>query len=195
MQSRTSRVAVNGENEAEALKLPRTAMVAVASVGFLSVISTAGCSGANTGEQSNVSTSRIAHAGEALDVARAQLSKMPGISESSIKVDRTVTGLQTNRRIWIEATSDSTSRDEQARQVEQLFRLGWSVNDVDANKGVSVRMHTSPQVIVGDLLDSSWTDREFRSSPGSFRALVVVPRSSLESKLGKWPGDVPDLES
>ncbi|WP_413602319.1 hypothetical protein [Curtobacterium sp. Curtsp57] len=120
---------------------------------------------------------------------------MAGLSDATIKVNKTVSGLQTNRRIWFEATSSALSADEQTKQVEQLLELGWSINDVDANNGVSVRLHTSPQVVVGDLLDSSWTDLEYRSSPESFKELVVVPRSSLEAKLGAWPGDVPDLSS
>jgi hypothetical protein len=142
-----------------------------------------------------MTTSSTAQGGESLDVARAQLAELAGLSNATIKVNKTVSGLQTNRRIWFEATSSATSADEQAKQVEQLLELGWSINDVDANSGVSVRLHTSPQVVVGDLLDSSWTDVEYRSSPESFKELVIVPRSSLEAKLGAWPGDVPDLSS
>jgi len=129
--------------------------------------------------------------GQSLDQARGELEARSGLTEVSMKVNQTVSGLQTHRRLWVEATTDATDSGAQKEIVEYLLTLGWSINDVDADKGISVRLHTNPQVVVGDLVKSSWSDLEYRSSPDSFKELVVVPRSALEEKLGAWPGPVP----
>lgn len=129
--------------------------------------------------------------GQSIDQARGELEARPGLTEVSVTVNKTVSGLQTHRRIWLEATTDATDSGAQKELVEYLLALGWSINDVDADKGISVRLHTNPQVVVGDLVKSSWSDLEYRSSPDSFKELVVVPRNALEEKLGSWPGPVP----
>jgi hypothetical protein len=113
------------------------------------------------------------------------------VTNASVKVNQTLPGLNTHRCIWFEATTDRTSPDEQRDLVEDLLSLGWSINDVHADEGVSVRLHTSPQVVVGSLLDSSWSDVQYRSAPEGFMSLVVVYRPSLERKLGAWPGSRP----
>jgi hypothetical protein len=75
--------------------------------------------------------------------------------------------------------------------VEYLLSLGWRINDVHADEGVSVRLHTSPQVVVGSPLDSSWPDVQYRSASEGLMSLVVVYRPSLEQELGARPGPRP----
>lgn len=173
------------------MTLPRAVVVTAAVMSLTSMMVMTGCSRSTPRDGSTMSTSESSTSGETLAAARERIARSSSLTETSVKVNKTVSGLTTNRRIWFEATSSATDQNELAQQVKYLLQLGWSINDVDANEGISVRLHTSPQVVVGELLDSTWTDLEFRSSPDTFKSLVVVPRSTLTAKLGPWPGDTP----
>ncbi|MDM7892535.1 hypothetical protein [Curtobacterium caseinilyticum] len=80
--------------------------------------------------------------------------------------------------------------EEQRALVEYMFALGWSIKDVEADQGVSVRVRTQPQVTIGELLQN-WNGLQYRSTSDSFKEVVVAPRKVLERQLGRWPGAVP----
>lgn len=169
---------------------PARAVVAAACL--LSVALVAGCSDSSPAGPPTPSASASADVGgQSLAQARQQLASCGCVTNASVKVNQTLSGFNTHRRIWFEATTERTSPDEQRDVVEYLLSLGWSINDVHADEGVSVRLHTSPQVVVGSLLDSSWPDVQYRSAPESFMSVVVVNRPSLEQELGAWPGPRP----
>jgi hypothetical protein len=164
----------------------------VAAACLLNVALVAGCSESPPAGPPTPSASASAGVGgQSLAQARQQLASCGCVTNASVKVNQTLSGFNTHRRIWFEATTDSTSPDVQRDLVEYLLSLGWSINDVHADEGVSVRLHTSPQVVVGGLLDSSWPDVQYRPAPESFKSVVVVSRPSLEQELGAWPGPRP----
>lgn len=163
----------------------------IVTAGVLILVGCAGCSTPQLGEEPNVSqTSAPTSSGQTLAEARAQLQERSGLTDTSITVNETMSGFQEHRRLRLEASTTSTSEDEQRTLVEYMFALGWSVNDVDADQGVSVRVHTQPQVTIGALL-KDWEGLQYRSTSDSFRELVVASRKVLERQLGQWPGAVP----
>lgn len=82
--------------------------------------------------------------------------------------------------------------EEQRALVEYMFALGRSINDVEADQGVSVRVGTQPQVTIGELLPN-WNGLQYRSTSDSFQEVAVAPRKVLERELGRWPGAVPSF--
>lgn len=163
----------------------------IATAGILVLVGCAGCSTLQDGEKPNVShTSAPTSSGQTLAEARAQLEERSGLTDTSITVNETMSGLQEHRRLWLEASTTSTSEGEQRALVEYLFALGWSVDDVDADQGVSVRVHTQPQVTIGALLQD-WDGLQYRSTSDSFKELAVASREVLERRLGPWPGAAP----
>jgi hypothetical protein len=173
-------------------RLMSTVRAVVGATCLLSVALVAGCSESLPAGPPTPSASASAGVGgQSLAQTRQQLASCGCVTNASVKVNQTLSGLNTHRRIWLEATTDRNSPDERRDLVEYLLSLGWSINDFHADEGVSVRLHTSPQVVVGGLLDSSWPDVQYRSAPESFMSVVVVSRPSLEQELGAWPGPRP----
>lgn len=132
--------------------------------------------------------------GETLDAARERLAASAGLSETSIEVDKTLSGLNTHRQLQVEATTSESDPAKVGPVVDRLVKLAWSVNDVRTDKGVNVRLHTSPQITIGDSVKDNWGQLIYRSEPASFRAAVLFPRSTIEDRLGAWPGTVPKDE-
>ncbi len=163
----------------------------IATAGVLILVGCAGCRTPQGGKEPNVSeTSAPTSSGQTLAEARAQLAERSGLTDTSMTVDETMSGFQEHRRLWLEASTTSASEDEQRSLVEYLFALGWSVGDVEADQGVSVRVHTQPQVTIGALLQD-WDGLQYRSTSDSFKELAVASREVLERRLGPWPGAVP----
>jgi hypothetical protein len=130
--------------------------------------------------------------GETLDAARERLAASTGLTETSLEIDKTVSGLNTHKQLLVEATTSETDPAKVGVIVDRLVKLAWSVNDVRTDKGVSVRLHTSPQITVGDTVKNDWGNLVYRSEPETFRAAVLFPRSTIEDRIGDWPGPVPD---
>lgn len=135
-------------------------------------------------------TSAAVSSGQTLTEARAQLQERGAVTDTSITVNETTSGSQEHRRIWLEGSTTSTSVEEQRALVEYMFALGWSINDVEADQGVSVRVRTQPQMTIRELLPN-WNGLQYRSTSDSFKEVVVAPRRVLERQLGRWPGAVP----
>jgi hypothetical protein len=157
-----------------------------------SALTMSACASSGDQEKSTMEATSTSARGETLDAARERLAAMPGLAETSLEVDKTVSGLNTHKQLLVEATTSETDPAKVGGIVDRLVQLAWSVNDVRTDKGVSVRLHTSPQITIGDTVKSDWGKLIYRAEPEAFRAAVLFPRSTIEDRIGDWPGAVPD---
>lgn len=163
-------------------------LLIVTSVFTMSACATSGEHGKSTADATPSSDAR----GETLSAARERLTASVGLSDTSIEVSKTLSGLNTHHQLRIEATTRKADPAEISAIVDHVVTLAWSVKDVRTDKGVSVRLHTSAQVTVGDAVKNERGRLIYRSEPASFRTAVLFPRSTIEDRLGDWPGAVPD---
>lgn len=131
------------------------------------------------------------HAGQSLEAARGQLRAMSGLTDTSVDIDETVSGLNTHHQVLVTATVDDPARLPTV--INTLAQLGWSVNDHEPDAGIFVGLRLSPQPVIGDIAkEEGWTDAAYATSTDRLKQLVLLPESAVEKRFGEWPGSAPD---
>lgn len=166
-------------------KLIRTLVAVVA------LVTLSGCSELGSAPTSGMpSSTRGAASGQSLEQARRQLESIGGLSDTSIKEEKTVSGLSEHHQVFITGTvADPASASD---LVDQLAQLGWSVNEAKPDTGVFIRLKASPQPVVGDLAkQQGWSSAGYATSTDDLKQLVLLPADALQERFGAWPGSVP----
>lgn len=130
-------------------------------------------------------------AGQSLEAARGQLRAMSGLTDTSVDIDETVSGLNTHHQVLVTAAVDDPA--QLPTVINTLAQLGWSVNDHEPDAGIFVRLRLSPQPVIGDIAkEEGWTDAAYATSTDRLKQLVLLPESAVEKRFGEWPGSAPD---
>ncbi|MEN0102347.1 MAG: hypothetical protein AAGC90_05415 [Curtobacterium sp.] len=177
-------------NSAPSVRHRRLACIGAAIVILGSV---GGCSTMGTQGPTPTSSTPSSHgrAGQSLDAAREQLRAMPGLTDTSVQIDQTVSGLNKHHQVLVTATAEDPSQLPMV--IDKLAQLGWSVSEHEPDTGVYVRLKLTPQPVIGDIAKANgWTDAAYATSTDRLKQLVLLPEVAVEERFGKWPGAVPD---
>ncbi|WP_139195080.1 hypothetical protein [Curtobacterium sp. MCBA15_001] len=129
--------------------------------------------------------------GQSLDAARQQLQTIPGLSNTSVDVDETISGLNKHHQVLVAATFDDSAK--LPTMIDTLAQIGWSVNEHEPDTGVYVRLRLSPQPVIGEVAKAhGWPGAAYATSTDSLKQLVLLPQGSLRDRFGQWPGSAPE---
>lgn len=166
--------------------VPRgTAASSVLAVSAALMVLASGCAMGLPGEPQ-----QAASRGQSLSQAKAELAHASGLRETDVEVDTSYSGLIKRRFITVEATVSDEGRMPQS--VDYLAQVGWSVNEVEPDDGVFVRIRFTPQPIIGKVAQrNGWTTATYSSSTNGLRQLVLLPKAAVRQRFGDWPGSAP----
>lgn len=91
-----------------------------------------------------------------------------------------------------EASSPSRLRCLIPKLIDYLAQVAWSVNEVEPDTGVFVRIRFTPQPIIGKVAQmNGWTTATYSSSTEDLKQFVVLPKAAVRQRFGDWPGPAP----
>lgn len=134
--------------------------------------------------------SSSADRGQSLAQARTQLESIAGLTQTSIEVDETVSGLNKHHQVLVKAAADAST--DVPALIDRLAQLGWSINQDEPDTGVYIRLQLSPQPVVGEIAkQNGWKDAAYSTATDRLKQLVLLPKPAVRERFGAWPGPVP----
>ncbi|WP_176491616.1 hypothetical protein [Curtobacterium sp. 'Ferrero'] len=76
--------------------------------------------------------------------------------------------------------------------IDYMAQVGWSVNDVEPDTGIFVRIRSTPQPIIGAIARmNGWTTATYSPSTDGLKQFVTLPKAAVRQRFGDWPGPPP----
>ncbi|WP_022904599.1 hypothetical protein [Curtobacterium sp. B8] len=108
-------------------------------------------------------------------------------------MDTSYSGASERSVITVEATVSDEAQIPQL--IDYLAQVAWSVNEVEPDTGVFVRIRFTPQPIIGKVAQmNGWTTATYSSSTEDLKQFVVLPKAAVRQRFGDWPGPAPKAE-
>ncbi|WP_204620494.1 hypothetical protein [Curtobacterium luteum] len=163
----------------------RNAIFSALAVSIVLVMLAGGCAMNHSDEPQHT-----ASGGQSLSSAKEELAHKSGLRDTGIEVDTSYSGASKRSLITVEATVSDEAQIPQV--IDYLAQVGWSINEVEPDTGIFVRIRFTPQPIIGKVAQTNgWTTATYSSATDGLKQLVVLPKAAVSQRFGNWPGPAP----
>lgn len=133
---------------------------------------------------------QTARGGQSLSQARRELAHQSGLRRTNIEVDRSYSGPSARSLITVEGTVSNEALIPE--YIDYMAQVGWSVNDVEPDTGIFVRIRSTSQPIIGAIARmNGWTTATYSPSTDGLKQFVTLPKAAVRQRSGDWPGPPP----